>query len=45
MNFHFLKGVAGGNVRDFGEIRFGSEYLAVVHRGDNHSGVPGIILS
>ena len=40
-----MKGIVGGNSKDYGEVRFEEEILAVVYRGDVHVGAGGIILS
>ena len=40
-----MKGIVGGNDKDYGDICFGVHCLAVFYREDTHGGVREIILS
>ena len=40
-----MKGTVGGNAKDYGEVCFGEEGLAVVYHIYTHSGPEGIIIS
>ena len=40
-----MKGILGGNAKDYGEVRFGEEVVVVVYHGDSHVGAGGLIIS
>ena len=45
IKLYLVQGIVGGDAKDYGDIQFGQEGLAVVYRVDTHSGVWVIILS
>ena len=40
-----MKGIVGGNAKDYSEVQFGKEGLVVVYHGGAHDGAGGLILS